>query len=390
MLMQRIEELGHTVGREFRRANNDESSLPEIAARLLGEAQLHIGFDLLEPVRWLLSAHALPEQRHPESRFGNPPVTVYSGDRFYLELLFWLEGATAIHQHAFSGAFQVLTGSSIHCTYDFETTDKINSGMQLGNLALCQAELLGAGDIRLIRAGPSLIHGTFHLDRPTVTLVIRTDYDRDRGPQLSYRPPHLAVDPFINDSVLERRVEALNFLLQAKPIDYFKSIDGVLADTDLEFAYHVLKSAHGHVQGMNWFEGTVELARKRFGAWTDKLLRVLDEEKRRERLGTLRKTIDDKERRFVLAVVQNVPDLKDVVALTRKRYPDRSPESVIASHVELLMTGSQTDATAIDRSVLERMLLGESRNEIGRALEHGAERFDAVRVAPLLKPLWNP
>jgi hypothetical protein len=34
-----------------------------------------------------------------------------------IEALFWVDGTTSIHQHSFSGAFQVLAGKSIHSRY---------------------------------------------------------------------------------------------------------------------------------------------------------------------------------------------------------------------------------------------------------------------------------
>jgi hypothetical protein len=50
---------------------------------------------------------------------------VYAGRRFYVEVVFWAEGTTAIHQHSFSGAFQVLVGSSIHTLYGFERGEAV-------------------------------------------------------------------------------------------------------------------------------------------------------------------------------------------------------------------------------------------------------------------------
>ena len=44
-------------------------------------------------------------EQHPDNRFSNFPITVYNCPEFYIELLVWTTGTTAIHQHAFSGAF---------------------------------------------------------------------------------------------------------------------------------------------------------------------------------------------------------------------------------------------------------------------------------------------
>ena len=48
-------------------------------------------------------AQALPEQMDVEAAFGNPPVTLFAGLRFHIDVYFWLDGTTEIHQHAFAG-----------------------------------------------------------------------------------------------------------------------------------------------------------------------------------------------------------------------------------------------------------------------------------------------
>ncbi|MFN2514442.1 MAG: hypothetical protein ABR568_23900, partial [Pyrinomonadaceae bacterium] len=58
------------------------------------------------------TAASLPHQYDVEGRFGNPPITLFAGPRFHIDVYYWLDGTTSIHQHSFTGAFQVLLGSS--------------------------------------------------------------------------------------------------------------------------------------------------------------------------------------------------------------------------------------------------------------------------------------
>jgi hypothetical protein len=52
---------------------------------------------------------------------------VYEDPRVYIQILFWLEGRRDIHQHEFSGAFHVLTGSSIHSMFAFENARAVSA-----------------------------------------------------------------------------------------------------------------------------------------------------------------------------------------------------------------------------------------------------------------------
>jgi len=84
----------------------------------------------------------LPRQRDLRASFADPPLTVFSGLRFHIDVYLWFEATTAIHQHGFCGAFQVLSGSSIHSWYTFESEKKINIFAETGHLGLKVCELL--------------------------------------------------------------------------------------------------------------------------------------------------------------------------------------------------------------------------------------------------------
>ena len=343
--------------------------MPELATAALTRARLHESLSVSEVLSWFLSAEPLPEQRNRGVHFGQPPLTVYSSERFFIEVLCWLEGSTAIHQHGFSGAFQVLAGSSIHCEYDFADAERVHARMGLGYLRLRRAELLRPGKVRAIPAGPSFIHATFHADRPTVSVVIRTVEDRDRHPQLTYSPPHLAVDPFFEDAVLERRILALDFLVQTEPAAYFAAVDSLAADADPELAYRLLSSGFKHARPSSWFATLATGLGERLGTCVEKLLAVLREAERRERLGVLRKPLNALEPRFVLAAVQNVPTREALLAILQARFPDRPPGALLGGCAEWLLPGS--------RAALERWA------ETGEA-------DDALRAAPLLEPFFRP
>src|SRR5438876_10243677 len=122
--MHSFENLGELVEQRWKDENFDNSKFAAIALAALEEMPPSEEVDYLQIVQRGMSADRLPPQ-DLKSDFGQPPLILYSGDLFYIEALFWLDGHTEIHQHGFSGAFHVLEGSSLHCHYEFAAKERI-------------------------------------------------------------------------------------------------------------------------------------------------------------------------------------------------------------------------------------------------------------------------
>ena len=128
--MEHFVRLGDQVEASWRDANYDEFQLPAIAKQKLIEHDLPAKMSPWDVLEWAMMQPELPLQADPNARFGDPPITVYSGARFYIDVYFWFMGTTAVHQHAFSGAFQVFAGSSIHSWFEFFPDDHIKRRLQ--------------------------------------------------------------------------------------------------------------------------------------------------------------------------------------------------------------------------------------------------------------------
>src|SRR5262249_44090820 len=183
--------LGDLVQDRWRARRYDDATFPAIAEAALRELPPAEHLGAYDPLTWLVQASTIPKQRVEMEPFGQPPVQVYVTSRFFIETLYWIDGTTAIHQHAFNGAFHVLAGSSIHCLYSFDERTRMNSAVLLGELRRDALELLTRGDTRPILAGRAMRHSLFHLDRPSVTVVVRTYNVADSGPQYNYSLPGL-------------------------------------------------------------------------------------------------------------------------------------------------------------------------------------------------------
>src|SRR5262252_8770312 len=105
--MEVFRELGRRIEDRWRAENYSEEAFPALATAALNDFDLKKrGVSPWEIIRWLHREPELPRQQDIEATFGNPPVTLFSGSRFYIDIYYWLDGTTDIHQHSFAGAFQ--------------------------------------------------------------------------------------------------------------------------------------------------------------------------------------------------------------------------------------------------------------------------------------------
>ena len=207
-------ELGRGVLAQWKRRNFALDLFPEIARTALETSRPcdHVN------VQGLLRDFLLQDEQpfQTQSGFGQPELVVYDDPRFYIQILFWLEGTTDIHQHKFSGAFHVLEGSSIHSRFDFLEPQSVSAHLRIGRLCMSETHLLETGNTAPIFSGAHYVHSLFHLDTPSATVVVRTHTDPGTGPQFTYLPPHLAVDPFHHDALTQRRKQVLDLLEQTQ------------------------------------------------------------------------------------------------------------------------------------------------------------------------------
>ena len=346
--MEEFERLGELVEKRWKAENYSEQIFPEIAAQALAESDLPARVDPWEIIRWVHSATTLPEQQDVEGRFGNPPITLFFGSRFYVDIYYWLDGTTSIHQHAFTGAFQVLLGSSIHSRYSFREDKIINEHLSVGELSLEEVQLLKLNDIRTIRPGRDFIHSLFHLDRPSATITIRTMHTPSAAVQYDYRKPHFAVNPFFKNDLLTKKLQTVGLLLSMKHKEADAMIGELVCASDFHTAYFVLLESYHHLQsnemdllfglstGKDRFKAILQRCKDVHGELTDLVLPVLEEQERQKSIVQRRSTITSDEHRFFLALLLNIASRDKVLELVRQRYPDQDPIETVLDWVEEL------------------------------------------------------
>lgn len=406
--MEYFRKLGETVEQRWSNSDFDERALPELADQALAESPAHHQVTIADLIEWVQTTRALPHQFDLSGTFGEPPLTVYRSGRLVVDVYFWLDGTTSIHQHSFSGAFQVLAGSSSHVSYRFDRDEQVSAGLQIGRLSHLRAELLRAGDTRPIPSGSAFIHSLFHLDRPSATVVIRTPTDVDCGPQFRYLKPFLAVDQHSNELV-KRQLQTLNLLWEMDREAYQRAIAEAAPRLDYgSLVAHLVQYAH--LRGdMARLDDVLSAARRRHGARVEVLGPVLRELRRSSLVIQRRQRVHDAGHRFFLALLLDAPDREQLLRLVQARYPGEDAIEKVIEWVRELTAGSQeADGAPLGVAfgddalpVFDGLLRGQSYLAIRDGLERaGFDVSDALQDiglfhqrlqrSPLLSGLFPP
>jgi hypothetical protein len=346
--MKFFADMGALIEQRWRAHNYNEELFPAIAEQALNEMPPHKNVDEWDIVRWLFDATEIPMQQDLPAKFGNPPITLYSGPRFHIDVYYWLDGTTSIHQHAFCGAFHVLAGASIHSLYTFHPRQFINEHFAVGDIKLEQVELLEQGNTKQILPGKAYIHALFHLDRPSATICVRTYHTTSGAPQYNYVKPHFAVDPFFQEQLSTRHIQCAQLLLRMQHPQALEMLDGLLAQADFQTTFGLLDLAWSHLGGKQFetefgvttsaerFEQLMETARRRHGNLVDLIPDVFTEVRRQNALIHRRGQITSPEHRFFLALLLNVPDRQRVLEMVKQRFPDQDPADIMTDWLEEL------------------------------------------------------
>jgi hypothetical protein len=318
--------LGESVLNRWKACNFDPASFPKIVRTLLEERPPFEHVDVSDLIREFLLDDAQPLQS--QSGFGQPELIVFEDPRFYIQLLFWLDGSTDIHQHEFSGAFHVLQGSSIHSKFEFADAQSVSARLRVGNLKMVETELLETGRTVEIQSGRGFIHSLFHLETPSITVVVRTQSDPGTGPQFTYLPPHVAVDPFYHDSLTNRRKQLLDVLEAVGDPGYAGMVAEMLGELDFERGFFILQNCVAALRSSGQWDSVWEVFAGRHGELARLALPTFDEILRRDALVALRSSVTEVEHRFFLALLLNVPDAAQILRMVAECFPGPAEATV--------------------------------------------------------------
>ena len=399
-----VEDLGRRIETSWIRHGYDERRFPEVVLSLLAELppSEHLSPD--DIVDWTFGRPREPRQPSSPKLFGEPPILLFRAPRFYIEALFWRSGTTDIHQHAFTGVFTVLAGSSVHSHWSFETETIVNPRLLTGRLNLQSTETLTVGDARPILPGSQLIHQLFHLDLPSVTLVIRTFQEPLHLPQYKYLPPGLAIDPFIEDPLRKRRLIFLEAMCRGQLEGLSKYAKQWIDEGDVESMYYLFSSLSRRSVDPELLGELRSLATARHGKIMNRFFDAYDQERRTQGIIARRARVVDAKSRFLLALLMLLPDHETILRMLRDEFPHTEPSTVL-DQAMVGMSGKQTlgfDYDGIHRLMFLALIdgvdedglmirLAESYSEgsLQEQREQLIARAKAIQNSELLRPLMS-
>ena len=320
-----FESLGEQIERAWLQHSYDESVFPQLVSDVFQHTPPNERTSAQEIIDWVFGPSHGFQQPNSDRLFGQPPVALFLGPRFHIEALFWHSATTAIHQHSFSGVFTVLSGSSLHSRWTFELERVINSRMQRGRLERSTTEILRPGDHREIHSGSRLIHQLFHLEMPSVTIVVRTYEERNHLPQLEYLPPGLAIDRESREGLQTRRLIFLDHMAQGVIGGLRQSFEQLLTTGPVETLYYAFSVLTRQRLDTETLDEFYRLARDRHGEVISLFRRVCEEQQRMRRSILLRPRVTSSRARLLLALLMLMPDREAILETVALEYPDTDP-----------------------------------------------------------------
>lgn len=295
----------------------------------------------VEKVEWVELVREFMRWRDPPAqfatRFGQPQITVYRHPRFYIEVLFWMDGAPEIHRHNFHGAFQVLAGSSLHVRHGFTVDRQVSQALLLGEARVESLQVLRPGDTVAID-GARLVHSLYHLERPSVTLVVRTSAGF-AGPQYSYLPPHVAYDPFLHDPTLDKQLEVLALLRRAAPAEHVAMLVEFAGREDLYGLLRALIEGGAHLEEAGTLAPVLAAGRAVHGEAMDRVAASLARRWWEMDLVLRRARVPTPDHRFLLGLLAALPDAESIRAQVASRTGGDPCAAIMGWIRELARTG---------------------------------------------------
>jgi hypothetical protein len=255
---------------------------------------------------------------------------MWSGPDFFIQALTWIDGTTDIHQHGFEGAFAVAEGASLHVPYGFDLDATAADGhLVAGQLTMGRPEILRPGAVRPIDAGFGFVHALFHLERPTVTIVVRNKSSGLPYPQYSYLRPGLGYDRLWSDRLVGKRLQALGAIHRLDPGAAQAATAEVIATAPPWVAFLALRDT---IARSGFTDLVAELAAtlaRRTGAVGPLIGPGLEGEAQQGAVLARRGLLSERHHRTFLALLANLPDEASVHDVLESLYPGCQPERLL-------------------------------------------------------------
>jgi hypothetical protein len=187
---------------------------------------------------------------------------------------------------------------------------------------------------------------------PSVTVVLRTQTDAGSGPQWTYLPPRLAVDPHWNDTLTQRRKQLLDVLERTGDVGYVELVCAMVEKLDFERGFFVLQNGVRALRDRGAWGVALGLFEQRHGSLAEGIGETIREIERRDALVALRSEVEDSEHRFFLALLLNIGSREQILRMIQERF-ECAPEQRVLQWVEELAVESEHEVRILDAAYPE-------------------------------------
>ena len=348
-------QLGERIRHTWAKHHYSEDALVETALTELNQSNIHKLLHANDLIEYALNPNVCNAAHQIDSPFGDLQQIMYSHSKFYIECLYWCDGTTAIHDHGFSGAFYVMSGSSINVEYDFEPQERINHHFSFGKLSHPRISKLTAGMAKSIYSGQRFIHSVFHLDNPTVSIVVRTYQDDDALPQFDYRDNKIRlVEQLLPE--FSKKITAFRFILQSNTEKFVRLFKKIYLESPFDERYWLIRAFYPNLIQLPYlwdFINAIDCSKNKM------ILETVALEAMLHKVIQLRNSISDKDTRYFLALLLNLPTWKELLSFITQynmdaKFIDRSLEFLGISEMPLRNEPITTE-NALSQLIYRRM-----------------------------------
>lgn len=197
---------------EWKRKDHSVEAFPYIVEDL--DAYHNCNLQAFSDLRTLRHSLDIPKVAEIQrlSSFSDVYYRLFDNGRFWVEVLNWWGSDINIHDHDFSAVQYQLKGSALNVEYDFSPHGKPKEDVVIGEYSVREAALWRPGQYSIVQPGRIAPHNICHIDRPTVSLLIRTHPHPEFGPQWNYFPPGVASSYGVADAVFRKNIKSLRLL----------------------------------------------------------------------------------------------------------------------------------------------------------------------------------
>ncbi|WP_420432169.1 hypothetical protein [Hyphobacterium sp.] len=114
-------------------------------------------------------------------------IPLYSGNAVRIVAHLWSDAADRLHQHDWTGAFQVIEGRSFNAVFGFETRGEL-AEFAFGPIDRRGFDIFERGRVQPVTEGESLIHSVVYANKPGLAISLRVASEGTKGAVEYLRP----------------------------------------------------------------------------------------------------------------------------------------------------------------------------------------------------------